>query len=344
MTQIARLNAAPTLVPSINWSSHQLDTIKRTVAKDTNSEEFDLFIEYCRVKQLDPFSRQAIAMVFNKNDAKKRQMTIITTQEGLRSMAARCNDYRPEETEPTYEYDPALKGPANPLGIVKCSVILWKQDAKTDQWHPVNGTAYWDEYVPIKTDPRAFEWVDTGDVYEDSKKPIRRKQVKEGVDLAKLQVVDDSGQWAKMPRNQIGKCARMQALRGGWPAVFAGVYSEEEMDRARVADLSATEMVELEREQRRAKAAAMVDDEYPVVDDEGVMTFVTAGKFGEILLNLASGYTNVKQLESMRIRNREGIKRFWVKHKGDALEINRELEKIERSLITQGKPVLEVAT
>lgn len=343
MNQIARLNTATTMVPTIDWTPRQLDTIKRTVAKDTNADEFDLFIEYCRVKQLDPFSRQAIAAVFNKNNPEKRQMTIITTQEGLRSMAARCHDYRPEETEPVYEYDPALKGPTNPLGIVKCTVTLWKQDPKTSEWHPVNGTAYWDEYAPTKIDERCFEWVETGETW-DNGKPKKRKQLKEGVDLSKAAILDDSGQWAKMPRNQIAKCARMQALRGGWPAIFSGVYAEEEMDRARCADMTATELIEMEREQRRAKAVAMVDDEYPVVDEEGVLTFVPAGSFGNTLLNMASGCTTPKQLESMRIRNREGIKRYWVKHKGDALDLNREIEKIAQRLAAKTKPSLEAAS
>jgi len=63
MNEIARFNGTTAVaLPSIAWSSRQLDTIKRTVAKDTNNDEFDLFIEYCKVKGLDPFSRQAIAV------------------------------------------------------------------------------------------------------------------------------------------------------------------------------------------------------------------------------------------------------------------------------------------
>src|SRR5574343_23506 len=177
MNQIARIHSA-----SAVWTPRQLDTIRRTVAKDTNDTEFDLFIEYARVKGLDPFSRQVIAIVFNKGDEAKRQMTIITTQDGLRVMASRCGDYRPEETEPEFEYDPSLKGPTNPLGIVKCSVKLWKQDAKSAAWYPVNGTAYWDEYVPLKTNPDAFRWEDTGEVWKDTGKPKKKKVPIEGAD------------------------------------------------------------------------------------------------------------------------------------------------------------------
>jgi phage recombination protein Bet len=153
------------------------------------------------VKGLDPFSKQVIAIVFSKNDAEKRQMTIITTQEGCRVLAARCRDYRPEETEPEYEYDPSLRGPANPLGIVKCTVKLWKQDSN-GCWYPVNGTAYWDEFVPLKTNPNAYEWVGTGEYWPNrdgtpSNREKKRKQLRQGAVIE--QTVDDSGQWPRRP-------------------------------------------------------------------------------------------------------------------------------------------------
>jgi phage recombination protein Bet len=288
------------------------------------------------VKGLDPFSKQVIAIVFSKNDPEKRQMTIITTQEGCRVLASRCHDYRPEETEPDYVYDPALKGPANPLGIVKCTVKLWKQDS-AGKWHPVNGTAYWDEFVPLKTNPNAFEWVGTGEYWADSKtgqptnREKERRQLKQGASLE--QTVDDSGQWMKMPRNQIAKCARMQGLRGGWPETFSGVYAPEEMDRSIALDITASEAVEMEREEHRRRVIAMADDEYPFVDHQGTLTFIPAGRYGDDVLIAARNCTAVAELDSMKIRNREGLQRFWVKHKNDALAVNEQLELIRAVLI-----------
>lgn len=326
MNQIARIHPTNAVA---SWTPRQLETIKRTVARDTNEDEFNLFIEYARVKQLDPFSKQVIAIVFSKNDDAKRQMTIITTQEGCRVLASRCHDYRPEESEPEYEYDQALKGPANPIGIVKCTVKLWKQD-NTGKWHPVNGTAYWDEFVPLKTNPDAFRWEDTGEVWPDTKKPKKRKVAIEGADAGLA--VDASGQWGKMPRNQIAKCARMQALRGGWPETFSGVYAPEEMDRAVALDLTASEMVEMEREQRRMKIISMADDEYPFVDDQGTLSFIAAGRYGDHIIGSARCYAKSADLDSMKIRNREGLARFWAKHKDDALSVNAELDKIRSGL------------
>lgn len=41
-----------------------------------------------------------------------------------------------------------------------------------------------------------------------------------------------SPMWKRMPRNQLAKCAESQALRKGWPANLAGLYTHEEMDQA----------------------------------------------------------------------------------------------------------------
>jgi phage recombination protein Bet len=122
--------------PRLAWTSRQLDTIKRTVAADTNEDEFNLFIEYARSKRLDPFSKQIIAVVYSKDNAEKRKMTIIVTQDGLRVLASRCRDYRPAEAEPVFVYLPELKSPTNPLGIERVTVTLFKQDS-AGTWHPI---------------------------------------------------------------------------------------------------------------------------------------------------------------------------------------------------------------
>ncbi len=325
MNQIAHIS------PTAGWSPRQLATIKQTVASDTNEIEFDLFIEYAKAKRLDPFSKQIIAVVYSKDDPKKRKMTIIVTQDGQRVLASRCRDYRPAETEPDFVYNDELKGPTNPLGIEKCTIKLWKQD-NTQAWHPVIGWAYWTDYAPIKTSGDAFEWIDTGETYEDSGKPKKRKQLKAGADISKMQALDDSGNWAKMPRVMLAKCANMVALRSGWPETFDGVYAEEEMDRINVQDRSASEMVEIEREDRRKKAISMSDDEYPFVDHEGTLTFMAAGRYADHIIMNARNCTELAELDGMKTRNREGLQRFWARHKDDALAINAEIEKLRATL------------
>jgi phage recombination protein Bet len=325
MNQIAHIS------PTAGWSPRQLATIKQTVASDTNEIEFDLFIEYAKAKRLDPFSKQIIAVVYSKDDLKKRKMTIIVTQDGQRVLASRCRDYRPAETEPEFVYRDDLKGPTNPLGIEKCTVKLWKQD-NTNAWHPVIGWAYWTDYAPIKTSGDAFEWVETGETYPDSGKPKKRKQLKACADISKMQALDDSGNWAKMPRVMLAKCANMVALRSGWPETFDGVYAEEEMEHVQVQDRSASEMVEMEREQRRMKTIAMSDDEYPFVDDAGQLTFIPAGRYADHIIMHARNCTTAAELEGMKVRNREGLQRFWARHKDDALAVRKELDAIPAKL------------
>lgn len=304
MNQIARIQPAAIT----GWTSRQLDTIKRTVARDTNEDEFNLFIEYARAKQLDPFSKQIIAVVYSKDDAVKRKMTIIVTQDGQRVLASRCRDYRPAETEPEFVYDETLKGPTNPLGIVKVTTTLWKQDS-AGTWHPVKGWAYWDEYAPLRD-----EWA--YDQEANKRKPTGKT------------TLDASGNWPKMGRVMIAKCANMVALRAGWPETFAGLYGEEEMELAKVLDQTASEMVEAEREHRRMKSIAMSDDEYPFVDHEGTLTYIPAGRYGDHVISAARREETVAGLDSMKTRNREGLQRFWAKHKDDALTVSAELEKI----------------
>jgi phage recombination protein Bet len=317
------------------WTGRQLDTIKRTVASDTNEDEFSLFIEYARVKHLDPFSKQVIAVVFSKDDAKKRRMSIIVTQDGQRVLASRCRDYRPAEDVPEFTYNADMKGPTNPLGIECCTVTLWKQDNQST-WHPVKGWAFWEEYAPVKTSNAAYDWVETGEVYPDSGKPKKRRQLKEGADLAKFQTLDESGNWAKMPRVMIAKCATMVALRAGWPETFDGVYGEEELDRQRAADLTASEMVEQEREVRRMKSIAMSDDEFPFVGADGSLSFLAAGRYGDHILMNVRNCTELSELDAMQSRNREGLQRFWAKHKDDALHVRKKMDEIRSELARKG--------
>jgi phage recombination protein Bet len=304
MNQIAQISSG--------WTSRQLDTIKRTVAHDTNEDEFNLFIEYARSKRLDPFSKQIIAVVYSKDNPEKRKMTIIVTQDGQRALASRCRDYRPAEAEPEFVYSADLKGPTNPLGIEKVTVTLWKQDS-AGTWHPIKGWAYWDEYAPVRE-----EWA--RDSSDGKRKPTGKM------------TLDASGNWSKMPRVMLAKCANMVALRAGWPETFAGAYAEEELDRAQVQDLTASEMVEAEREHRRMKTISALEDEFAAVDAAGNLSYVPAGRYGDQILQMARCAADVAELDAMRIRNRDGLQRFWAKHTGDALQVKKALEAIAADL------------
>jgi phage recombination protein Bet len=119
-TDLAPIASLPAL-----YNPRDLALIRRTVAIDTSDDEFALFIHWARSLRLDPLRRQVHAFVFNKADPKKRRLSLVTSIEGFRAIAARTGNYRPDENEPAFITDNALKSDNNPAGIVSCSVRVW---------------------------------------------------------------------------------------------------------------------------------------------------------------------------------------------------------------------------
>lgn len=298
-----------------DYNNQQLALVKRTVAKDCSNDEFDLFIEVCKRVGLDPFRRQIHCVIYNKDNAEKRQMTLITGIDGYRAVAARNGNYRPDSAVPVITYDETLKDATiNPLGIEKATVTVYKQD-NTGAWEPIAGEAYWDEFAPIVEE---FDWVESGEVWQDSGKP-KKKRV--GTGAFKLQ----SDFWKKMGRNQIAKCAEAQALRKGWPEDLSGVYVEEEMHRA-TAEETASEMAE-KAEQERRLALVSPTQIYPIIWKYGAgMEGVEAGKMADQCMAFIEASTDRAELEHWRDSNKIGLQQFWAMQKTDALAVKSALE------------------
>jgi phage recombination protein Bet len=124
---------------------------------------------------------------------------LVTSIEGFRAIAARTGNYRPDENEPSFIVEDALKADTNPAGLVSCAVRVW-------QWFPIAGVARWEEFAPVKT-----VWVDN--------QPTDRK------------VLDKSGRWGDMPL-MLAKCAEAQAIRKGWPEDLGNTFVGEEIEQA----------------------------------------------------------------------------------------------------------------
>lgn len=291
-------------------TGRQLALIQKTVAKDCDNDEFNLFVEVARAKGLDPFLGQIIPMIFSKSDASKRKMTIIISRDGQRVIAQRCGDYRPASKPPSYEYDPSTRSPLNPAGIVSATVFLWKQDQKTGEWFEVSGQAYWDEFAPVKD-----EWAYDQDA--GKRRPTGNK------------TLDDSGNWCRMPRLMIAKCAEMQALRAGWPEQFTGLYDEAEMDRAKVMDMAASDIVAHEQEENRLKLIAGNDSITMSWGDGWALENVPCGEFADRCIAF------IKESDAATVRkwssaNRAGLQMFWARQPGDALELKKIIEKASK--------------
>ena len=272
----------------------QLDLVRKTVAKDCNPDEFNLFIAVAQRTGLDPLRKQITCIVHNKDNA-RRQLTIITQIDGFRVIAARSGDYRPMDSSPVFEFDERAKDEAtNPLGLVRAEVKCWKRYG--DDWHPIIGEAYWSEFAPLKD-----EW--------SGGQKTGRKTLAEN--------------WARMPRLMLAKVAEAQALRRGWPDNLAGVYAEEEFDRMTVIDATATEIVEARAvEQRQAKLGG----------SESVMLCVALGEplervsKGAVIDRLFALYREATEsgwIEWFRKTNQESLKQVWAWFPADALEAKR---------------------
>jgi phage recombination protein Bet len=284
-----------------------MDVLKRTLAKDCSSTEFDLYMTAARKYGLDPFRRQIIPMVFNKDKADKRQMTLILTRDGYRCVAARCGNYRPKSEPAKFVMDPALKGDLNPAGIVSVSVTLHYQD-KRGEWFPVVGEAYWEEYAPVEN-----KW---GDSESGGRKVVGKKL---------------SDMWAKMPRNMIEKCAESQALRAGWPEQFGELYGEEEMAKAVAEDRTASEIAEAGRLER-TMISMQHKDTIPLILGTS-MEFVPVGKYFDQWDRFIHEHAdNPALLVTAREANRESLKQFWAHDKDAALALKQRLEEIEQKL------------
>lgn len=293
-------------ITKFTMSPKQITLVKTTVAKDTNDDEFNLYMEVAKAKGLDPFIGQIIPMVFNKDNAAKRKMTIIISRDGQRVIAQRCGDYRPASKPPEYERDKDLISPLNPQGIVSATTYLWKQDQKSGDWYEVAGQAFWEEFAPVSD-----EWLYDQDA--GKRKPTGKK------------VLDSSGNWCRMPRLMIAKCAEMQALRAGWPEQFTGLYDEAEMDRAKVLDLSATEIVQQERQEHRLRTIGGKDAITIWWEDGFALENVPDGQLvdrvAEFIKDLAA-----EKIARWQDANRASLQVFWARHPGDALEIKKMIE------------------
>jgi len=285
-----------------DFTASQLTTIKNTVAKDTNALEFDLFMNAARSYGLDPFRKQISAIVFNKDKADKRQMAIIVGRDGLRSIAARCGDYRPASGPAQIAYDESAKSKTNPKGIVSVGVTLYKQDNK-GQWHPVYGEAFWDEFAPIKD-----EWA--WDDQERKRKPTGEQTV--------------DGNWAKMPIVMLTKCAEGQALRAGWPDQFGNLYAEEEMAAHTMKDVTPSEAIEQEAAHRRENAIGgrglMMN-----MDGTGALQRIAIGEVADRCLEFIR-QSDPETVYKWSIQNREPLREFWAVSPNDALEVKKQIE------------------
>ena len=300
----------------VQWSDKQIALIRKTVAKDCDKDskgrdlhlgEFDWAMEICRKLQLDPLRRQIYFFVFHKDNPSKRQMVPVIGIGGYRTIAARAGDYRPGASE--LIFDERLKDAnCNPLGVSHATITVFKWSH--GGWHDFPETAYWEEFAPLK------------EIWEDDK-PTGRFELDRKKDG-----------WRKMPRLMIEKCAEAKALRRGWPENLAGTYAEEEIHRAEIIELSASEMAD---RADQAKRFDMIGGPNAITVQwtaDAPLARIPAGQFADealkfILEHMKPGKEEASVVLQWWARNRASFQQFWAIDKDAGLAIKAEIEKVE---------------
>lgn len=305
----------------------RLALARRTVAKDCDTAEFDLFMHICNAVKLDPLRRQIYAFVFGKDDPAKRKMTVVTAIDGYRSIAERTQNYRPDTQAPRIECSDDAKCPAkNPLGIVRAEVMVYK--FAHGDWFPVVGEAYWDEFAPIvETSDGGYEWVETGQVYPAGHAKAGKPKFKK-VPLGDVALALDPSKpnWRKMPRVMIAKCAEAQAIRRAWPDDFSGLEVEEETDRRMSIELTASEMADAaESADRFARIGGPNAITVDWCDGEPLQR-VPVGQFGDRVLEFIRDTPS--KAAFFQQRNADALKEYWAKDKSGALDLKAAFEAV----------------
>ena len=299
MNELVRpeLVQGPVSLHRVTFAKSELGLI-RDMNSILTDREFDQFISTSVHLGLSPLKRQICSIVFNAKRAQKRSMAIVTTIHGLRAIADRSGDYRPDDNPARYETDTQLRNPnTNPHGIVSCTVTPYL--FKHGEWHAVPGQVWWDEIAPIK------KWDD----------------------VAKL---DSRTPWPSRPRAQIAKCAEADALRKGWPEDLTNVYVEEEVDRARILDITpAQAAAEAKKERLLTKIGVQGAITVDLWDGNGLTT-VPVDQFHSRICEFLHKNSEEDRSGCLTFleQNRVAFKAFFAHDKAAALDLKKKFEKL----------------
>ena len=157
-----------------------------------------------------------------------------------------------------------------------------------------------------------------------------QRRLKEGVTIDDL-ALDGSGQWAKMPRLMLAKCAEMQALRRGWPDDLSSVYEHSELDQARIIDIDPIEAIEESERQRRLERVG--GPQIMVCFDVGSpLESVSVGKLADRCIDHLRSIRAIAELNWFKSTNNEAFKQLWAHDKAAGLSVNKAFEDQEKKL------------
>jgi phage recombination protein Bet len=183
------------------WSRERVDLIKRTICpKGISDDEFALFIEQCKRSGLDPLLKEAFCVGRRQNVGSREKPHWVTRYEfqpseaGMLARAERFPDFKGIQASAVYAED---------------EIIV--DQGKGEVVHRFN---------PAKR---------KGALVGAWARVVREGKLPVVVWLDFSGYVQQTPLWAKIPTTMIEKCARVAALRKGYPEAFGGLYVREEM-------------------------------------------------------------------------------------------------------------------
>lgn len=291
----------------LDFRPAELTLIRQAIptAKKLNEHEFNLFIELCRQRGLNPITRQVYPFLFDENDEKKRNMTLVVSIDGQRSLAARTGKYRPDPKSPRVKTDKRrIDKDTNPYGIVSAEVAV--QVFLHGEWSPAPATVYWEEFAPII------------EIWAEDATGKRQPTGKFRIDPKKKA-------WIVSGRHMLAKVAEIQSLRKAFPDDFGGLYGEEETHASESLASAVMEEAMLEERQKKLGGPAVLTD---WLDGEGLIA-VPYGKYADAVIAWIDEHADDAALVlRWKATNKAGLAEFWAHHRGDHLAIIDKIDEV----------------
>lgn len=195
------------------YSPEQLKFARDLINPDLKDSELYIFIDFCGRIQLNPFLKEIIAIVYNKDRPAERTVNYIITRNGKRVVASRTGELGKVETLPIY--------------TKKVSVNLSDSQGQPDL-KATDNVKIQPEFQVVRV--QAWE----GGVLWGAESVVERNGVQYKATVPMSEYNTGRNVWASKPSTMICKVAESQALSMAFPEILGATYDDSELDSMNV--------------------------------------------------------------------------------------------------------------